>query len=913
MKILFCIQMMVEMDQPWLYTNYLTNYFKRYITQLRQAEASVEIAILMGEAPAMIYEDMPEVQSYVISQRQMTRNGAYSHREIQREYFRYCHERGDAPDFLDYHVNLIRDCVDFVPDIVISRDNAPYLEVCFPEALTLYTEVGFVSRKPFGQTMYFDPVGMNCGSYLHRYWDRIEPDVEWNATDRKWICRLKEAVRSCIMKNNPYVELVAPWRRDFEKLYLLPLQFSGFSNVDAEIGFESQFDVLTHVFDSVPSDVGVVVTTHPDYNVLNAGTLKFLRRKYPNLLYSESFLDYNASSQYLLGLVDGVINLSSTVGLQTLFWDIPCLSVGKYFASYVSRPFSAHVEYQALSEKERERNDKVLLWLMTRYVVPASCLWNGKRFYDFLTRLYERYKRGNPWELYETFDSTKNLVEEMIRGLDENIPEPRGRLLEVVDEENIRNAEGKKKILVFGTGVVYRRNKKWLKSYSIAAFLDNDFRKQGRVLDGVRIVSPAEALDYRYDAILLLSDAHASMREQLTRLGIDAGCMYPADQLGKWMYLSDDRGDVRKAYEELERELAAVTRKKALLVSNQMDFTGAPIVLYYAAQLLKKNGFHVIVCSSKRGELEKRYEQEGIPFLFEPHLNQYNREFWNLADQCDFLFINTLLEKELIFGVRNTDTKCIWWIHESDERCGEADSERLTAAFGGNLSVYGVGRRVTDTLAAFKTWEGICVREFLYGIPDGNTCAEKERAEAERKISVCLVGSIYPVKGQDLFAKAVNLLPEETRDKCEFSLVGNILLEHYFGDVMGECPHLRYLGVKDREEMQHLYEDMDILVCPSRRDSMPVVTIEAMMNEKVVIASECTGIANYLEDGKNGFVFEKENVRELADKLAFAITNLPDLKAVKKAARKIYEENFSMETFERNLMNIVNKEPEGEA
>lgn len=54
-------------------------------------------------------------------------------------------------------------------------------------------------------------------------------------------------------------------------------------------------------------------------------------------------------------------------------------------------------------------------------------------------------------------------------------------------------------------------------------------------------------------------------------------------------------------------------------------------------------------------------------------------------------------------------------------------------------------------------------------------------------------------------------------------------------------------------------------------------------------------------------------MRELADKLAFAITNLPDLKAVKKAARKIYEENFSMETFERNLMNIVNKEPEGEA
>ena len=425
MKIMFCVQLLIEMDNPWLYTNFLTNYFKKYIIRLQSACQDIDFGILMGEAPFFIYEKMEGVKTYVLSRQEMLDHGNLDCRQILREYFQYCHERKIRPECMDYHVALVKKYVDFKPDIIISRDNAPYLEECFPEALMLYTEVGFISRKPFPQTMYFDILGMNCGSYLYRYWKEIIKEFEWKEEYGELIKKLKNAVKDCIMIHNPYIEIAKEWRSKYDKLYLLALQFSGFSNIDAEIDFESQLDVLLYVMDTVPQDVGVVVSTHPDYNVLNVGTIRFLRKKYPNFLYHESFLQYNSSSQFLLGLVDGVINLTSTIGLQTLFWDIPNLSIGRYFAEYISRYFNADVSYDSLSMEEKANNDKVMFWLLTHYIITPQLFQDGEWLLSYLQQLCDNNKTKQKYQIYDYLDEPKKIIMSYIESLIDDIPEER--------------------------------------------------------------------------------------------------------------------------------------------------------------------------------------------------------------------------------------------------------------------------------------------------------------------------------------------------------------------------------------------------------------------------------------------------------------------------------------------------------
>ena len=56
---------------------------------------------------------------------------------------------------------------DFVPDIVVSWESPiPFMEKAYPNAVTLYSNYGAMSRHPFPATQAFDHVGLFKDSYI---------------------------------------------------------------------------------------------------------------------------------------------------------------------------------------------------------------------------------------------------------------------------------------------------------------------------------------------------------------------------------------------------------------------------------------------------------------------------------------------------------------------------------------------------------------------------------------------------------------------------------------------------------------------------------------------------------------------------------------------------------------------------
>ncbi|MGV2643357.1 glycosyltransferase, partial [Clostridium perfringens] len=96
-------------------------------------------------------------------------------------------------------------------------------------------------------------------------------------------------------------------------------------------------------------------------------------------------------------------------------------------------------------------------------------------------------------------------------------------------------------------------------------------------------------------------------------------------------------------------------------------------------------------------------------------------------------------------------------------------------------------------------------------------------------------------------------------------------------------------------------------VVPSIDDPMPVVLAEAMMMSKIVLCSDMTGTARYIEDGVNGFLFSSKNASELKEKLEYVIGNFDTMNDVRRAGRKTYEQYFSQEIFTENLVSVVEK------
>ena len=77
------------------------------------------------------------------------------------------------------------------------------------------------------------------------------------------------------------------------------------------------------------------------------------------------------------------------------------------------------------------------------------------------------------------------------------------------------------KILVFGSGKLYQKEKSYLASNAdIIAIIDNNKSLYSKHINGVPVISPYDIKQYDYDKIILVSIHANEMKKQLLRLGI---------------------------------------------------------------------------------------------------------------------------------------------------------------------------------------------------------------------------------------------------------------------------------------------------------------------------------------------------------------------------------------------------------
>ena len=117
--------------------------------------------------------------------------------------------------------------------------------------------------------------------------------------------------------------------------------------------------------------------------------------------------------------------------------------------------------------------------------------------------------------------------------------------------------------------------------------------------------------------------------------------------------------------------------------------------------------------------------------------------------------------------------------------------------------------------------------------------------------------------------------------------------------------HVWMIGELQRKEMEKMYHNIDVVIVPSVYETMSLVATEAMMNEKVCIVSDTTGIAQYIVSGENGFVFQNGNEQNLAEKIAWCIDHRDQLKYIGKRGREIYENNFTLRKMGDQLEKLL--------
>ncbi|MDR3596098.1 glycosyltransferase, partial [Clostridium sp.] len=348
--------------------------------------------------------------------------------------------------------------------------------------------------------------------------------------------------------------------------------------------------------------------------------------------------------------------------------------------------------------------------------------------------------------------------------------------------------------------------------------------------------------------------------------------------------------------------------KVILMVTHELELTGAPVALYYFAKSLKDNGHYPVFISPSDGKLAQDIADNDIPVII------YNSIFTSnlstrIASLFDYVVANTIVSHPIINRLSDKDIPVIWWIHEAVVSYNDEVLLALNQTVTSNIHIYSGGGYAKKVLRSYRQFYHI--NELLYYVPEIDELETKSFSEKESsdKIVFAIIGMQEDRKGQDVLADAIFKLPKKDREKALFVFIGRQCSSRVYEkvqQVIRRFPNdTKYIEELGQDSLHRFYQQMDCLICASKDDPMPIVVTEAMMLSKLIICSENTGSAELIREMQSGMVYTNNDSSELAQKISYVINNLNNLNEQRIRARLTYEKYFSKVVFDYNVENII--------
>lgn len=337
---------------------------------------------------------------------------------------------------------------------------------------------------------------------------------------------------------------------------------------------------------------------------------------------------------------------------------------------------------------------------------------------------------------------------------------------------------------------------------------------------------------------------------------------------------------------------------KALLISQDMSASGAPALLLEIARTLADHGWDVLVWSLAPGVMAERFAAAGIPVVVD-HIPGLRRVAPSLAGLVDIVICNTVAAEPAVRAL-SPHLPVLWYLHEVSALEALADRKTFARALAMPRFVW-AGSELSARVARGKRPD---IQVVPYGLPP-IASEPLDPARAVMPAQLTVFGSYEPRKGQDLLVEAFAGLSMQQRESLTIAFYGRTLDVGYYARLKEAAalhPQIRLHGELDLKGYHAALVAADAVVVPSRDDTLPLVSLDALGAGRLLMCTATTGTAAYLTSGKDSFIASEPTGDALADMLRAALADRPRWPEIALGGQAVFTRAFSPDAFAATLL-----------
>jgi glycosyltransferase involved in cell wall biosynthesis len=178
-------------------------------------------------------------------------------------------------------------------------------------------------------------------------------------------------------------------------------------------------------------------------------------------------------------------------------------------------------------------------------------------------------------------------------------------------------------------------------------------------------------------------------------------------------------------------------------------------------------------------------------------------------------------------------------------------------------------------------------------------------------IAILSVGRLYARKGLFTLIESMPAVVKRFRN-AKFIISGKgqsneiqKLLTH--ATMLGVKGNIIFTGYYPDSKLPKLYQAADVFAFSTFYEHHPFAVLEALSSGLPVVTTNVGGIPETIEDGKNGFLCEPFNAKQLSDRVLFCLEHPAAASEMAFLARKTIEDRFDWRFIVKKVLKVYNE------